>query len=216
MDKRIVVIGNGKIAKTISTFPGVFGYVNINDMTRILDPNNSRFIEEVNSSKHVGVIGIGKTIYKKTNAEQWKNIGCDLGILIHPTAFVDTRAKIGLGSVIWPLAYIDDGSVIGECTTIGPQSGVRGGTIGNYCHLTIQNKILPNATVGDFVFMGAGATILERVVVGECSVITANSTVKGDVPERTFYYEKREGKTKIIPEGVYYPLTDAEKLAKNS
>ncbi len=212
MDKKgIVVIGQGKISRSISKFPGVIGYVKIDEMKKVLSPDNSEYLFDVDPENHFGVIGIGKTIYKEIRSKEWKDLGYKLGVLIHPSSFVDERALIGEGSVIWPLCYIDDGSTIGECTTIGPQCAVRGAKIGNYCHLTIQNKILPESSLEDFVFLGAGATILEKVSIGKGSVVGANSTVLKNIPERMIYYEKKEGRTKNIVEGLYYPLTDLEK-----
>jgi carbonic anhydrase/acetyltransferase-like protein (isoleucine patch superfamily) len=78
----------------------------------------------------------------------------------------------------------------------------------------MQNRILPGSCLEDLVFLGAGATILEKIKIGRGSVIAANSTVIKDVPERVFYYEEKIGKTKMIPEGIYYPLTEREKLER--
>jgi len=210
MVKNIVIIGWGQIADLLCEHPNVVGYVQGDNLEEIIDVNTRQVIGKVDPTRHLGVIGIGKSEYKEASSNQWLEKGYKLGILIHPTAYVSPKAQIGAGSVVMPLAFVDDKSTIGRCSIIGPQSALRVATVGNYCHLTIQTKILPNAKIEDYAFIGSGAVVLENKTVGKSSVIGANSTVSFDIPAGHIYYGKsKEACLRKIDKA--YPLTHREK-----
>lgn len=210
MPKNIVIIGWGQIAEFLCEFPNVVGYVKAENLEDIIDVETGSVVEKVDPAFHLGVIGIGKSEYKVLRSSQWLERGYKLGRLIHPSAYVSPKAKIGDGSVIMPLAFVDNRSVIGKCSIIGPQSALRVATVGDYCHLTIQVKVLPNAIIEDYAFIGSGAVILENKRVGASSVIGANSTVSIDIPAGHIYLEKsKEPYLRKIDHA--YPLTHQEK-----
>lgn len=210
MPNKIVIIGWGQIAEFLCEFPNVVGYVKADNLEDIIDAETGNVVEKVDSAFHLGVIGIGKNEYKVLRSNQWLERGYKLGRLIHPSAYVSPKARIGDGSVIMPLAFVDDRSVIGKCSIIGPQSALRVATVGDYCHLTIQTKVLPNAIIEDYVFIGSGAVILENKKVGMSSVIGANSTVSKDIPPRHIYIEKSK-EPYLRMNDKAYPLTHQEK-----
>ena len=56
--------------------------------------------------------------------------------MIHPTAIIDSKAKLGEGVEIGPYCVIEKGVSIGEGTTIGPHVVIREGTqIGKQCQI---------------------------------------------------------------------------------
>lgn len=52
--------------------------------------------------------------------------------------------------------------------------------------------LIGEVTIGKRVWIGANCTILKGTHIGDDSVIAAGSVVRGDVPARTLYYQKRE------------------------
>ena len=211
MDKKIVIIGHGDIARSMAHFPGVVGYVHVDNLHNILNPLTGKFMEKVDSNKHLGVIGIGKPRYKEERANQWESHGYGLTTLIHPSSYIDPRVKIGKGSSIWPFAFVDGDTMIGDCSMIGAHTNIHYASIGDCCHITMHVRILPKSRLQDKSFIGVGATVLENIIIGEGAVVGANSTASRNVPSRNLFYEVGERKQKMLPDGVDYPLTNAEK-----
>ena len=58
--------------------------------------------------------------------------------------------------------------------------------------------LIGDVTIGKRVWIGANCTILKGTHIGDDSVIAAGSVVKGDVPARTLYYQKREIQEKLL------------------
>lgn len=80
-------------------------------------------------------------------------------------------------------------------------------TIGEYCkfgnNLVIvdhdhnyknddQEYLIGEVSIGDRVWIGANCTILKGAHIGNDCVIAAGSVVKGDVPDGTVFYQKRQ------------------------
>lgn len=213
MVRNIVVIGWGQIADLLCEFPEVVGYVQGGNLEEIISLESRKVIGRVNPDFHLGVIGIGKSSYKLESSTAWLARGYRLGKLVHSSAYVSPRAKIGEGSVVMPLAFIDGASTVGRCSIIGPQCAVRVASIGNYCHLAIQSKVLPKATIEDCVFLGAGSTVLEGVMVCNSSVLGASATASKDIPSKHLYIER--SRDPILREiQISYPLTEREKLER--
>ncbi len=209
MDKEIVIIGHGEIAKSLCFFPGVLGYVRTDEMNVIRNPLTDGLLGIVDKWRHRGVIGIGKPTYKEERLEQWLSKGYMLGKLIHPSSYVDPRVSIGEGSCVWPFSSIDGKTSIGRGTMIGPHGIIHHSTIEDYCHVTMRCTILPRSKIGSKAFIGSCSTILEGVEIGMGSAISANSSVRKNVGQRVLYF--REKLKRPLADEIYYPLTTAEK-----
>jgi UDP-2-acetamido-3-amino-2,3-dideoxy-glucuronate N-acetyltransferase len=74
---------------------------------------------------------------------------------IHPTAIVDTGAKIGAGSRIWHWVHISAGAVIGERCSLGQNVYVGNRVIiGNNVKIQNNVSVYDNVTLEDDVFCG--------------------------------------------------------------
>lgn len=110
--------------------------------------------------------------------------------VIHPTAVVSKKAKIGFGVVLMPFALVSPNVVIGNHSQMYAQSFVG--------HDTVVDEmvfIANNASVGGRIkikngaHIGSNSSTLERIVIGAFSVIGLASVVLKDVGD----YEKVVG-----------------------
>lgn len=83
MRQNLIVIGDGKLAKTLCYFPGLVGYVRPGEMETIYD-NNDRVIGMVNTEIHAGIIGIAEPKFKKESTAAWLAKGGKLGVFADP------------------------------------------------------------------------------------------------------------------------------------
>jgi len=74
---------------------------------------------------------------------------------IHPTAIIDTGAKIGAGSRIWHWVHVSAGAVIGERCSLGQNVYVGNRVlIGNNVKIQNNVSVYDNVTLEDDVFCG--------------------------------------------------------------
>ena len=192
MEKNIIIIGSGVIAKALCEHERVLGYVEpTSDLEIILDPKSAKQIGVVNRNVHYGVIGLGKVEYKEQSAREWEEKGVQLSTLIFDQTYVSRSAQIGKGSVVLPFAYVDGKSQIGVCSYIGPNTNMISSTIGDYSHLAPGARTFAGSIIGDRVFIGANSVIFPCVNVGSDSVIGAMTLVDRNIPKKTIYYRKQ-------------------------
>jgi sugar O-acyltransferase (sialic acid O-acetyltransferase NeuD family) len=109
--------------------------------------------------------------------------------LIHPTAHVSTRAKIGAGSNIFARSYIGPQVIIGMHCLINTASCIEhNSTFGDHVVLSPGAMVGGEVGVGSYSMIGIGAVISNRVKIGKESVIGGNSFVNKDIPENVVAY----------------------------
>jgi len=117
----------------------------------------------------------------------------DPGYSLHPTAVVDSGARIGRGTKIWHFSHILGGSTVGEGVNIG-QNVVVGPdvSIGNGCKIQNNVSVYKGVTLEDDVFCGPSMVFtnilnpraniprmheLRRTLVCKGATLGANSTI---------------------------------------
>jgi sugar O-acyltransferase (sialic acid O-acetyltransferase NeuD family) len=109
--------------------------------------------------------------------------GFDCPAVIHPTAFIESSAKLSPGCQVFPLAYIGSESEIGFGNIIN-----TGSIISHDCKLAPYVNIAPGAilagavSIGEGTLVGMGVTINLNVRIGEGCRVGNSSTVKSDLP----------------------------------
>ena len=95
---------------------------------------------------------------------------------VHPTAVVDTGAKIGRGTRIWHFCHVSEGARVGERCIFGQNVFVAPGvTIGD--NVKVQNN----------VSIYAGVTIEDDVFLGPSCVLTNVTNPRSQVLRRDLY-----------------------------
>lgn len=115
--------------------------------------------------------------------------------LVHPTAIVGSRCRIGTGTILCPGVTVTVDATIGDFVILNVRSCVGhdahvgdGCTVNDFCDITGNAKlgegvflgshssVTPSAKVGDYARVGAGSVVVRRV--------RANTTVMGPTAKR--------------------------------
>ena len=111
---------------------------------------------------------------------------------IHPSAVIDSRAKIGEGSKIWVNVQIRENAVVGKFCNVGKDVYIdRNVTIGSGCKIQNAVSIYDGVTIEEDVFVGPHACFtndklprafvadwkITRTLVKKGASIGANSTI---------------------------------------
>lgn len=133
---------------------------------------------------HVVTCALSTTL-RKSYVEQALAIGFKFQTLIHPTARVSSRAKLGDGCFISAMA------AIGTHTTLGRSVFVNRGamighhtTIGDFCTIQPGTNVAGAITIGEQSYIGMGAMVLDKHTIGRGCLIGAGAVVTHDLPDR--------------------------------
>lgn len=146
------------------------------------------------------ICAIGSPIDKMNVCEALVAKGAKFINLIHPTAYIGPRCKLGIGNILMYQAGLTCDATLGNFVSlnrfvsVGHDAVVGDGcTLSSYCDVTgyarlgrgvfmgSHASILPGAVVEDFATVGAGSIVIKRVSPGK--------TVLG-VPARTLNLPK--------------------------
>lgn len=98
--------------------------------------------------------------------------------LVHPTAVIGMRCKIGEGCIVCPGAIITTDVKIGNFVTINVHATVgHDSIIGDGSTLSGHVDVTGFAKIGKGVFLGSHASVIPKVQVGDFSVVGAGSVV---------------------------------------
>ncbi|MBN1262123.1 MAG: acetyltransferase [Anaerolineae bacterium] len=141
------------------------------------------------------VVAIGDSVSRRKVVSELTSLGHEtFATLVHPTAWIGSRVKIGTGSIIYPGSLIDPDvtieshalinksctighdTVIEAYATLSPGVNIGGSVaIGEGCEFGINSATVQGINIGHWSVIGAGATVI--------SDLDANVTVVG-VPAR--------------------------------
>lgn len=126
-----------------------------------------------------------------------EEFGWKAATFVHPTAIVDSTAKVGPGSFIGPLSTIAVNAEIGAHVVIDTHVSVgHNAVIKNYCTVSPGARITGYCRLEEYVFVGCNSAFLPGTHVGDRAVVGANSlacrSVEADttvlgVPARAIY-----------------------------
>jgi len=116
--------------------------------------------------------------------------------VIHPSAIVSKKAKIGSGVVLMPLTLVSPDVIIGNHSQMYAQSFVGHDTeVGEMVFIANNASIGGRVKIKNSAHIGSNSSILERINIGEYSIIGLGSVVLANVGD----YEKVVGNpAKII------------------
>jgi sugar O-acyltransferase (sialic acid O-acetyltransferase NeuD family) len=135
---------------------------------------NNLDIKSINFVCAVGTPEIKRKIVKKV-----KEIGGNFVTIVHPTAYVSPRTKIGEGCIVQGnCILVGHGIKLGDFVSINDSTSIgHFAKIGNYCHINPNVNVSGESILEDDVFVGVKATILKTrickgAVIGACALIT--------------------------------------------
>lgn len=124
------------------------------------------------------------TTKRRTYVEQAAAIGFRFATIVHPTARVSSRARLGEGTFISALATVATRTTLGRCVFVNRGALIgHHTTIGDYCTIQPGANVAGAITMGEQTYVGLGAIIRERRTIGQGCVIAAGAVVVDDLPD---------------------------------
>lgn len=198
--KKIVIIGAGDGGRLLlhmlrKFYPdlNVIGFIDDNKklVGTVIDG-----LKVIRTSKELGKVkaeyfvnGIGMNIKaRKMLFLKAKKAGLKPFNVIHPSAVIDSSAKLGQGVIILAKVVVNPFSRIGDNIFIFSGSIIEhDSSIGNNVYISPGVHIAGHVAVEDNVFFGIGSNVIENVKIGKNSVIGAGALVLKNVPTNVVY-----------------------------
>ncbi len=109
--------------------------------------------------------------------------------IIHPTAVVSPRARIGSGSVVLAGVVVNAEAWIGDNVILNTACSVdHDCQISNHVHLCPGSRLAGGVKVGLGSLIGTGACVIPRVRIGKKVTVGAGSVVVRDLTDRVVAY----------------------------
>ena len=163
MKESLLIIGSGGHGQVVAEVAQDCGYSKI----AFVDDNNKNAIgtkaelENFKNEYNNAFVGIGNNKLREQLLSKLKNIGFNIPVLIHPTAYISRKCEIGYGTIVEPKAIVNAHSVIGDGAIISVGSIVdHDVSIGKYCHINSGAIVKAGAVIQEYVKLEAGEVIL--------------------------------------------------------
>lgn len=193
---KVIVIGGGGHAKvlidTLSQLQvEILGYTEIHsnpkgNIWNIPCLGDDEEIECFSPKKIVLVNGLGSTGRTENRNRlfiDWKLKGYTFASIIHPSAVISSRVRLGEGVQVMAGAVIQTGVIIGDNAIVNTRASVdHDCKIDNHAHIAPGAVLSGGVQVEEAVHIGTGAVIIQGLRIGKGSTIGAGSTVIRDVP----------------------------------
>lgn len=125
----------------------------------------------------VFIVAVGAPHIKKRLVEIIEKRGGKFISVIHKSAIIQERAKIGQGVILTPGACVNSWVTVGDhVSSLGASIG-HDTIIGDYCSLMGRVSICGRVKIGKLVYIGTGAVVLPDARIDDEAYVGANSLV---------------------------------------
>ena len=132
------------------------------------------------------LIGVGEIEVRARIIEELAGLNLHFPTIIHPRAYVQKSATIGLGTIVFSNCYIGPKAQIGNFAIINTNSIIEHNSyISNSTVIAPSVTLAGNVIVGKNSFVGMGTCVSEQVQIVDNCIIGANSFVNSNVPSHT-------------------------------
>lgn len=133
--------------------------------------------------------GIGDNATRIRVLAQLNEMGCEIPVLIDPSALVQSRVDIGNGTLLAAGAMVITESRIGKACIVNTAATVdHHCDIGDGVHIAPGVHLGGRVTVGAGAWVGIGAVVRNGVTIGEGAIVGAGAVVVEDIPPRVVAY----------------------------
>jgi len=130
-----------------------------------------------------GVCAVGSPIVKRHLVEQAKHFGLKFTTLIHPSAIISNKVKLGEGVIICAGCILTVDLEIGEQVILNPGCGIGHDVIiGRYATLFWHVDLAGRVKIEEGSLLGSKSTVIQGITVGAWSIIGAGAVVTRDIP----------------------------------
>ena len=181
---RLVIIGasgHGKVIADMAVKCGYKDIVFLDDNENVKECVGFPVIGKVLDAKNMEddkIVAIGNAEIRKKIQSQLSN----LVTLIHPSAVISRRVKIGEGTVIMADVVIGKGCIINTGASVDHDC-----KLGDFVHVSVGAHVAGTVSIGKKTWVGAGATVSNNVsICGHC-MIGAGAVVVKDLKKSGIY-----------------------------
>jgi sugar O-acyltransferase (sialic acid O-acetyltransferase NeuD family) len=130
------------------------------------------------------VVAIGKNETRARVYETLLTRGGRPTTIVHPSAIISSRSKIGSGSVAMPGIVVNAGAQIGINTILNTSCSIdHDCCIGDHVHICPGARLAGGIRVGSLSMVGTGACIIPGIQIGSQALVGAGSVVVRDLPD---------------------------------
>ncbi|MDR1057674.1 MAG: acetyltransferase [Coxiellaceae bacterium] len=109
-------------------------------------------------------------------------LGCSIGIVVHPKAFISRSVNIGVGVVVFAHAVVNVQADIGMGCIVNTGAIVEHDCVLDSCvHISPNAVLAGGVKIGKCSWVGMGTSIIENINVGKNVIIGAGSVVINDI-----------------------------------
>jgi sugar O-acyltransferase (sialic acid O-acetyltransferase NeuD family) len=135
---------------------------------------------------HRFVVAIGEPATKLEYARALEARGAKFASVVHPTAIIGPRTRVGEGAIICPYVVLTTDVSLGRFVTINVHSSIGHDVqVGEGCTLSAHCDVTGGARLGEGVLLGSHAVVLPGAVVGKFAIVGAGSVALRRVREHT-------------------------------
>jgi len=192
--QKLLILGTWMLALEVADLAAdagfeISGFVENLDPERCVEPLEGLPVHWIDDAAafagtHLAVCALGTT-HRYRFVEQAARLGFRFATVVHPSARISTRSRVGEGAIVSAGAVIAAYSSIGRHVLLN-----RGVLIGHHTEIGDYVSIQPGAnvagvcTIGERAFVAMGAVVIDHVKVGAGSIVGAGAVVTKDVPEK--------------------------------
>lgn len=144
----------------------------------VLEPE---FLASFDPSGHHVVLALGNPAARLRAARAYADRGFAFATLIHPSAVIGPRVRLGQGVIVMAAAVLETDVRVGDHALINVQCSVAHECrIGEACSLGPGVHLAGRVTVGDACDIGVGAVLRPGVTLGSRIVVGAGAVVVKD------------------------------------
>ena len=126
----------------------------------------------------VFIIAIGNPASRKKIARLLTERGGTFTQVIHPSAVIGSRCKVGVGAIICPRVVITTDIHIGDFVIVNVASSIgHNSFIGDFCTVSPHCAIMGHSTIEEDVFFGVCAHCVPNITIERGAIVGAGSTV---------------------------------------
>ncbi|MFD0982579.1 acetyltransferase [Tropicimonas aquimaris] len=133
----------------------------------------------------VAYVALGDPVARASAQEKLTSLGYILPPLVHPTAYVDPSASLGVGVQICAMAFVGPEATLGDGVIVNTHASVDHETrVGDFSTISPAVAIAGRCIIGNGAFLGIGSKVGHGLIIGDHAQLGAGAVALDDVPPR--------------------------------